>query len=454
MDRTDASDAFNAGSIPVGCIYITLIIGREMREAACGFLQFKEYFRIRKGLYMWKEKIHSIGNYIIKHNKVVLPAVVVVAVAITVSVSLSLSNRHKEAQQEAEIASAASETATETATEEVPLVANEEGAIYTLIATYYNAMATGDEETLRSVCDEISDKDMYRYVELSQYIDYYPTLEIYTKTGPEEGSVIAYVYYKISFVGHEEEVPGYQALYICTNDQGGLYIKRGENSEEVNEYIKTVSTQDDVVEFNNKITVEYNELMVDHPEVLQYISELDSQVSIAVGEKLANQVAGETQVAEAGTEEGSTDGQDTQTENGEQQEAEDQGPQYVTTTTTVNVRSSDSEQADKLGKVSGGTKLQVLEQRPNGWTKVDYEGKEGYIKTEFLQLAESAAGAESIGTVTATTNINVRASASETADRLGVLSGGDSAELVGTEGDWSKIKYNGQIGYVKSEYVQ
>ena len=454
MDRTEASDAFNAGSIPVGCIYITLIIGREMREAACGFLQFKEYFRIRKGLYMWKEKIHSIGNYIIKHNKVVLPAVVVVAVAITVSVSLSLSNRHKEAQQEAEIASAASETATETATEEVPLVANEEGAIYTLIATYYNAMATGDEETLRSVCDEISDKDMYRYVELSQYIDYYPTLEIYTKTGPEEGSVIAYVYYKISFVGHEEEVPGYQALYICTNGQGGLYIKRGENSEEVNEYIKTVSTQDDVVEFNNKITVEYNELMVDHPEVLQYISELDSQVSIAVGEKLANQVAGETQVAEAGTEEGSTDGQDTQTENGEQQEAEDQGPQYVTTTTTVNVRSSDSEQADKLGKVSGGTKLQVLEQRPNGWTKVDYEGKEGYIKTEFLQLAESAAGAESIGTVTATTNINVRASASETADRLGVLSGGDSAELVGTEGDWSKIKYNGQIGYVKSEYVQ
>lgn len=454
MDRTEASDAFNAGSIPVGCIYITLIIGREMREAACGFLQFKEYFRIRKGLYMWKEKIHSIGNYIIKHNKIVLPAVVVVAVAITVSVSLSLSNRHKEAQQEAEIASAASDTATETATEEVPLVANEEGAIYTLIATYYNAMATGDEETLRSVCDEISDKDMYRYVELSQYIDYYPTLEIYTKTGPEEGSVIAYVYYKISFVGHEEEVPGYQALYICTNDHGGMYIKRGENSEEVNEYIKTVSTQDDVVEFNNKITVEYNELMVDHPEVLQYISELDSQVSIAVGEKLANQVAGETQVAEAGTEEGSTDGQDTQTENGEQQEAEDQGPQYVTTTTTVNVRSSDSEQADKLGKVSGGTKLQVLEQRPNGWTKVDYEGKEGYIKTEFLQLAESAAGAETIGTVTATTNINVRASASETADRLGVLSGGDSAELVGTEGDWSKIKYNGQIGYVKSEYVQ
>lgn len=402
---------------------------------------------------MWKEKIHSVGNYIIKHSKIILPAAVVVAVAVTVSVSLSMGNKNREEQQLAEIETVSGEAITEAATEEVPLVANEEGAIYSLVATYYNAMATGDEDTLRSVCDEISDKDMYRYLELSQYIDYYPTLEIYTKTGPEEGSVIAYVYYKIAFVGHEEEVPGYQALYICTNDQGELYIKRGENSEEINDYIKKVSTQDDVVEFNNKITVEYNELMVDHPEVLQYISELDSQVSVAVGEKLANQVAGDPQDAAAATEEGTTDGQDAQNEGGEQP-AEEQGPQYVTTTTTVNVRSSDSEQADKLGKVSGGTKLQVLEQRPNGWTKVDYEGKEGYIKTEFLQLAENAAGAETIGTVTATTNINVRASASETADRLGVLSGGDSAELVGTEGDWSKIKYNGQIGYVKSEYVQ
>ena len=404
---------------------------------------------------MWKEKLHFLGNYIIKHSKVVLPAVVVVAVAVTVSVSLSMNNRHREEQQNAESAAAvSSEIATEPTTEDVPLVANEEGAVYTLVATYYNAMATGDETTLRSVCDEISDKDMYRYLELAQYIDYYPTLEIYTKTGPEEGSVIAYVYYKIAFVGHEEEVPGYQALYICTNDQGEMYIKRGENSEEVNDYIKTVSTQDDVVEFNNKITVEYNELMVDHPEVLQYISELDSQVSIAVGEKLANQVAGDQNTdtsAEGGDQ--AADGQDTSAE-GTEQPAEEQGPQYVTTTTTVNVRSSDSEQADKLGKVAGGTKLQVLEQRANGWTKGDYEGKEGYIKTEFLQLAESAAGAETIGTVTATTNINVRASASETADRLGVLSGGDSAELVGTEGDWSKIRYNGQIGYVKSEYVQ
>ena len=91
---------------------------------------------------MWKEKLHFLGNYIIKHSKVVLPAVVVVAVAVTVSVSLSMNNRHREEQQNAESAAAvASEIATEPTTEDVPLVANEEGAVYTLVATYYNAMA-------------------------------------------------------------------------------------------------------------------------------------------------------------------------------------------------------------------------------------------------------------------------------------------------------------------------
>ena len=44
------------------------------------------------------------------------------------------------------------------------------------------------------------------------------------------------------FCGSRRRGSGYQALYICTKQlAGGLYIKRGENSEEVNEYIKTVS---------------------------------------------------------------------------------------------------------------------------------------------------------------------------------------------------------------------
>ena len=85
---------------------------------------------------------------------------------------------------------------------------------------------------------------------------------------------------------------------------------------------------------------------------------------------------------------------------------------------------------------------------------IKYSAEEGFIKSEYLSVVESANGVETIGTVTATTNINVRAAASETAEKLGVAIGGDTLDLVANEGDWCKIIYNGQIGYVKAEYVQ
>lgn len=415
---------------------------------------------------MWKDKVKLVGDYIIKHSKIAFPVIIIAAVAVTVTVALNAGGNGEAKNLTPEsVPMESTEDILAAASQDVPLVENTDQAISTLIATFYNAWAGGDVDTIRSLCDVVADKDILHYQETAKYIEYYPSLEIYTKDGPEEGSDIAYVSYRVVFSGHEEEFPGYRAYYICTDEQGNRYIKMGENSEEVNEYITMVSAQDDVVEFNNRITVEFNELMMEKPELFEYLSEMDSQVSTAVGEQLAQQNA--TNTPEDGTAgntentdntentEGDAAGQEQSPDENTEQPAE-QVPavQYVVTTTTVNVRSSDSENADRLGKVPGGTQLQLQEQRVNGWSKIVYEGGDGYIKSEYLQIVESADGAETLGTVTATTNINVRASASETADRLGVLAGGDTAELLAREDGWCKIKYNGQVGYVKADYVQ
>ncbi len=191
---------------------------------------------------------------------------------------------------------------------------------------------------------------------------------------------------------------------------------------------------------------------------MAYIEEFGEQVNIEVGERLGqlNASAGEENTDEADSENNdngdSADGESTEQSDSASDTVEE--TRYVTATTTVNVRSSDSENADKLGKVSEGTKLELVEAKVNGWSEVIYEGQNGFIKSEYLQEVESAASAETIGTVTATTNINVRAQASENADRLGILAGGDSVDLIAEENGWCKIKYNGQIGYVKSDYVQ
>lgn len=406
---------------------------------------------------MWKEKVLQARDFIVKNSKYVFPIAVIVVVAITVTVALSAGNAKGQvpAQDGVPTAEPTGQTS-EPDTADVALTANEDSAIDALIETYYNALALGDEEALRSICDTISDKDMLRYVETAKYTKQYDIVEVYTKPGMEAGETIAYVYYKVVFDSYEDGFPGYQAHYICTNEQGELYLKRSDNSEEVNEYVKTVSAQDDVVEFNNRITVEYNELMEQKPELLVYLKQLDSQVSTAVGEGLA-QLASEEEGADAGQGEEGTEPSEEQPEEVPEETPDENVIQYATATDTVNVRSSDSEQADKLGKVTPGTKVQVLEQRMNGWTKVLYETKEGFIKSEYLELAEStesAEGVETTGTVTATTNVNVRAAASETAEKIGTLVGGDSAELIATENEWCKIKYDGQIGYVKAEYVQ
>ena len=51
------------------------------------------------------------------------------------------------------------------------------------------------------------------------------------------------------------------------------------------------------------------------------------------------------------------------------------------TTDVVNIRSSDSETADKVGKAQKGDEFVVLEQKINGWSKIKYNDKECYIKT-------------------------------------------------------------------------
>lgn len=408
---------------------------------------------------MQNEKWKIIRDYVVKHCKIIFPIVVIVVVAMTVVFALGARKEKAAADsQQAESQSLqqdSSEAEQAAVIEDIPLVVNEDGELYTLLATYYNAMAEGDTETILSVCSEYSENELLRLQERAKYLEYYPTLEIYTKPGPEAGSTVAYVYYKLKFVNHAEEVPGFQAWYICTNEEGNLYINTtGELPEDVNDYIVTVSTQADVVELYNKVQVEYNEVITAHPELLTYMQELSAQVNTSVGTVLAQENAsnagegGNTDATE--NENGGDTGTDVQPS---EETPVDNGPQYATATTTVNVRSSDSEQADKLGKVTGGSQVQVQEVIANGWTKIVFEGKDGYIKSEYLQMAESAAGQDVIGTVTATTNINVRSAASETADRLGVLAAGESLDLLADENGWCKVKYNGQVGYVKSDYV-
>ena len=413
---------------------------------------------------MLKEKSRWICDYLVKNSKWILPVVLIFAVALTVSVALMAGDgRARESAymsvegDEVSEVSVEENAAERTAVpEEVPLEEVRNGAIYTLICTYYNAYAFGDVETIKNISNYLVDTDEIAIPKMSEYVESYSDLVVYTKPGPLENSYLAYVYYKMQVKGFEEQISGMETFYICTDENGELYLNEGDVTEEEMEYIKQISLQDDVIELNNRVNVEYTETLTNNPALHYYIEEFVNEVQKLTGEALAAQIAGnggeESVALETGTEEGAETVPEQNAADNEQTVVS--GPVYAKATTTVNMRSSDSQQADKVDKVSTGTQVEVLEQRVNGWSKVSVNGKEGFIKSEYLQLISTVNSADAIGTVTAIENVNVRAAATTNSDRLGVLPGGTMVDLLAREGEWCKINYNGQAGYVKAEFLQ
>ena len=74
----------------------------------------------------------------------------------------------------------------------------------------------------------------------------------------------------------------------------------------------------------------------------------------------------------------------------ESQELEDSPKEIVLvavpqTTSSVNVRSGPGVEFDRIGSAYSDCEYVVIECYENGWTKLDYDGNEGYISSEYLK---------------------------------------------------------------------
>lgn len=123
----------------------------------------------------------------------------------------------------------------------------------------------------------------------------------------------------------------------------------------------------------------------------------------------------------------------------------------------LNVRSDANEKAEKVGmlyKDCGGT---IIE-RKNGWTKLKSGNIIGWAKDEYLFFDEEAESlANEVGKMIASINtetLRVRKEPGEDALVCGLLPQGEIVEVLDNSNeDWICIDYDGQDGYVSSEYV-
>lgn len=124
----------------------------------------------------------------------------------------------------------------------------------------------------------------------------------------------------------------------------------------------------------------------------------------------------------------------------------------------INVRASASSQSKLLGKVYKGEKLYKLG-TVGAFTKIEYKNSVAYVLTSYLSnKAVTATTAKPNGTKTSiayvnNSYVNVRKSASTSSKLLGKLYKGAKVTVVGTNGSFSKIKYNNSYAYIATKYL-
>lgn len=456
MDRTEASDAFNAGSIPVGCILFIVVVKGV----------FMDKTNLNENAGDGKQKFQAQISRIVQMCKESKKVLIIIAVFLMIIIAALAVITFSEKKEEV-VATTEAEVAAEEDVVVVPEEALEKDAyaeVNNLIKQYYQALVDGDMATIKNIKNYVDEEEELKIVKKSEFIESYPTIIVHTKKGPEEGSFVAYVQYEVKFIDIDNTAPGLNTLYICTKEDGSYYINAGELEGSTVEYLKTISVQNDVVDLFNTVQVAYNDIKAQDEKLSAFLDELPNLLAEAVSEAIVEQE--EAEAAANPTEE----------------EEEPEVVLVVTkvkTTDVVNVRSSDSVEADRLGSTSNGQVLELVEERLNGWSKVIFEGKEGFIKTEFLTPEETemqlstevseGTNVESMESADNTANtdnnypkkgkvtdsVNIRKTSSTEADVVGILSKGTAIEILEELGNgWTKISHANGPAFVKSDFVE
>ncbi|MDE6419345.1 MAG: SH3 domain-containing protein, partial [Lachnospiraceae bacterium] len=380
-------------------------------------------------------------NWCVKNYRTSIPAAICLVLVIIVACILVRNFRTQPAPVSGN---------TEDMVPEYPLEQDAHEEVNSFFQRYYEAIGYGDVETYASMRSYTDDEERVRIQKKANYIDYYQNLSCYTKPGPVENSYLVYVYYEVKFREIHTPAPGLNTFFLCTNDAGELYVFSDKLDRNVKDYMRRITTQQDVKDLFNRVKVTYDDTVASDKELEEFLSTLAQNLKDEVTLALRELEAENQSVENGDGNEGEAEPTPTPEEPEPTPEVEPE-PQtdMVMTTNRVNVRSSASPEATKLGTVAAGTRFTRYESLENGWSRIDYEGSEAYIKTEYLQVIE-----ETIGKVKALNSVNIRASASEDATKLGTVGAGTMLDLIeNQENGWSRILFNGSTAYVKTEFL-
>lgn len=302
-------------------------------------------------------------------------------------------------------------------------------AITNLLNNYYTAYVADDLDSLEKIAYPLSNNEKSYIGVLSQYYESIQNIKCYSKAGLTDGSYFVSVYNEIKFYGVDTLAPTLDFFYVETDADGNMYINNlysifnlsfVENTMDSDVYavVQKYMQQEDFVSLQQEVQTKYNEALTADANLANMIqSTLDGAIK---------QWAASINTI-----------QDTTTESSTEVTPDTEAP--VDDGTAVDDTASDGQTTD-----DGAT-----DQTTDAATTDD--------TTTDDQTADDTTAQEetpSTWTVQTTDGVNIRNSASTDADKLGRCDMGTRFTAVGTEGEWTKVEYREQIGYIKTEFLE
>lgn len=115
------------------------------------------------------------------------------------------------------------------------------------------------------------------------------------------------------------------------------------------------------------------------------------------------------------------------------------------TTVALNLRSGPSTGYSILLTMPKDSTVTVLSTN-NGWSKVTYGSKTGYVFAAYLTNLSSSKSVVTYG-------VNLRTGPSGSYSIIQLIPKGSTVDVISTTGKWSKVQFNNKIGYVWSAYI-
>jgi hypothetical protein len=323
-------------------------------------------------------------------------------------------------------------------TEDANTEKEEHPEIKQLVSTYYNSYATGDLEHLSSVAKKLSDMEKDYIRMMNEHVESYADISCTVADGVKEGSYVVAAVYQMKFAGADETLPGMNVFYIQTDKDGKLYInnlyssfnrelKEQKTKKKVIKLIEEFEKSADVQKLQNEVQTEYDKKVAENEDLQKKLNEMvdaianwketytppedneeepeqkpeESEEPAATDDGNADDGSDNGNADDGNADNSSDDGNaddgnaDNSSDDGNADDSSDDGGNssglnYVPEGTVLtandgyNVRKSMDETSELVGTTAVGDSIKIILSYAEGWTKVEWNGTTGYIRTDLL----------------------------------------------------------------------